>query len=216
MVAQDLDEKPEGRRTPPRRAQPPAVALVLLAAAGLVMTSCGGGTRVMPGIQFGDLGPLPAYPQETTGWDTSQILMVYPGSGLAPEPALAGAYAAASEHLEAGLRQRGYAVMASPAGAAGMVTATMRNRVARVIVPQGSQGRMVKLTDGRIGREVVFMARVVAPEQIGDPRAGRTFLAAVHGTYPSRDAVTAETEQQLLFAAIDKLFCIPAFRQALQ
>jgi len=83
-------------------------------------------------------------------------------------------------------------------------------------VPQTSPGRMVRLTDGRIGREVVFMARVVAPEQIGDPRAGRTFLAAAHAYYPSQNAITAETERQLLFAAMDKLFCIPAFRQALQ
>jgi len=220
-VAQGLD-KTDGRQKPVCGARWPqasfsllAFALIVLALSGCVSTS-GGSSRAATRIQPGDLGTLPTYPPETTGWDTSQTLMVYPCSGLSPASEQAGIYAAASERLEAGLRQHGYAVLASPAGAAGMVTAPMRGRVTRAIVPQASSGRTVKLADGRIGREVVFMVRVVTPERVGDPRAGRIFLAAAHGFYPTQSAITAWTEQQLLFAAVDKLFCIPAFRKALQ
>lgn len=227
-MAQGLD-KAGGRWKPihcarwlPTAASLQAFALVVLAllgcasASGSQVGSAGSSSRVMTRVQPGVLGPLPTYPPETTGWDTSQTLMVYPCSGLSQDSAQAGLYAAASERLEAGLRQRGYVVLVGSAGVAGMVTAPMRGRVTRAIVPQASSGRTVKLADGRIGREVVFMVRVVTPKQVGNPRAGRIFLAAAQGFYPYQNAITAQTEQQLLFDAVDKLFCIPAFRQALQ
>ncbi|HPY89494.1 MAG TPA: hypothetical protein PLT23_02120 [Lentisphaeria bacterium] len=216
-MAQGLD-KAERRRKPGRSGRwlPSswlAFALVALTLPGYVSAA---GSRAGKRIQPGGLGPLPTYPPETAGWDTSQILMVYPCSGLSSDSAQAGVYAAGAERLEAGLRQRGYAVLPSPAGVAAMVTAPMRGRVTRAIVPQANSGRTVKLADGRIGREVVFMVRVAKPEQIGNPRAGRIFLAAAQGVYPTQNAITAWTEQQLLFDAVDTLFCIPAFRQALQ
>ena len=65
----------------------------------------------------------------------------------------------------------------------------------------------MKLADGRIGREVFFMVRVVTPKQVGNPR--RTdFPGRCAGLLFLQNAITAQTEQQLLFDAVDKLFCI--------
>lgn len=199
-------------------ALPSTVLLALLVAASLALSGCVG-TSAGAGGRSGSsrqLGPLPTYPPETSGWDTSQTLMVASWTGLAPADAEAELYAIVPERLAEGLRQRGYAVVACPTGVAGLVTVPLRRRISRVIVPGGTAGRQVKLADGRIGREVVFSARVCTPEQLGDVRAGRIFLAVAQGYYSSPADISAETERQLLFAAMDRIFCVPGFRQALQ
>ena len=174
-MAQGLD-KAERRRKPGRSGRwlPSswlAFALVALTLPGYVSAA---GSRAGKRIQPGGLGPLPTYPPETAGWDTSQILMVYPCSGLS------------SDSRRPVSTPQGQSAWKLVCGNSATLSCPVRLRCRHGDSADarssdqgdrapGQLGSHSEARRWRIGREVVFMVRVAKPKTDRQPPRRQDF-----------------------------------------